>query len=325
MCLGFSLHRRIGGYRLLQTPGLGSGTTTAGTVAMTDILLAGQSVLDFIFDVDELPTRPEKYRARAAQIVGGGCAANAAVAVARLGGRAHLASRVGDDPVGRMIADGLAAEGVNIDNLAHVPGGTSSYSAISVDRHGDRQIVNLRGNGLGDPLDWTLPPVDGVLGDTRWKAGSLQALTLARQAGVPGVLDGESPIPRTLAETASHVVFSLQGIAHFTGESAVGAALAAAAGRLPGWVAVTDGPNGVYHMEDGAVVHTPAFAVEVVDTLGAGDVFHGAFVLALAEGQPEQAAIRFASATAALKCTQLGGRSGTPSRGEVLALMETDA
>jgi sulfofructose kinase len=289
---------------------------------MTNILLAGQAVLDFIFEVEELPTKPEKYRASAAQIIGGGCAANAAVAVERLGGQAFIATRVGGDPVGQTIADGLAAEGVNIDNLFRADDGNSSYSAISVDRHGDRQIVNLRGTGLGDPLDWTLPErIDAVLADTRWEAGATQALTLARERGIPGVLDGESPIPQALAALASHVVFSMQGIAHFTGDSAVGAALAVAAHRLPGWVAVTDGGNGTYHWKDGSVVHTPAFRVHVVDTLGAGDVFHGAFTLALAEGLDEGAAIRFASATAALKCTRRGGRAGTPSRAEVAALL----
>jgi sulfofructose kinase len=290
---------------------------------MTTILLAGQSVLDFIFEVDELPTRPEKYRAHAGQIIGGGCASNAAVAVRRLGGEAWLASRVGSDPVAKTIADGLAAEGVNIDNLFRAEGGNSSYSAISVDRHGDRQIVNLRGDGLGDPLDWSLPRrIDGVLADTRWESGAIQALRLARDRGVPGVLDGESPIPEELARLASHVVFSLQGIAHFTGDSAVGAALSVAKHKLPdSWVAVTDGANGTYHRANGAVVHTPAFHVAVVDTLGAGDVFHGAFVLALAEGMAEAEAVRFASATAALKCTRHGGRAGTPHRSEVEELL----
>lgn len=292
---------------------------------MTTILLAGQAVLDFIFAVDELPARPEKYRAHAAQVIGGGCAANAAVAVTRLGGQAWLASRVGADPVGKTIAEGLAAEGVNIANLFRVEGGNSSYSAISIDRHGERQIVNLRGSGLGDPLDWTLPDrIDAVLADTRWQAGAAQALGLARARGVPGVLDGEAPIPPELAAMASHVVFSLQGISHFTGESAVGAALTVAAMRLPGvWVGVTDGPNGTYHMAGDSVAHIPAFRVAAVDTLGAGDVFHGAFAHALAEGMAEEPAIRFASATAALKCTRRGGRAGTPGRAEVEELLRT--
>ncbi|MBB5515246.1 sulfofructose kinase [Rubricella aquisinus] len=289
---------------------------------MTDILLAGQAVLDFIFDLDDLPTRAEKYRAKQGQIIGGGCAANAAVAVARLGGTAHLAARVGADQIGGLIVGGLRADGVNTDNVALVPGGRSSYSAINIDAAGERQIVNLRGEGLGEPLDWTHPTPRAVLADTRWHAGALHALTLARALGIPGVLDGEAPISQDLAEAASHVAFSVQGICDFTGETDKIAALKEADRRLPGWVAVTDGADGVYFLDHGVVRHIPSFTVEVVDTLGAGDVWHGAFTLALAEEMNVEDAILFASATAALKCTKLGGRAGTPDRATVIAFLK---
>lgn len=282
---------------------------------MTNILLAGQAVLDFIFDVETLPTKAEKYRAKDAQIIGGGCASNASVAVQRLGGQAFFAGRVGADYIGGLIAQGFAEEGVDTSNLCAIPGARSSYSAINVDATGERQIVNVRGEGLGDPLDWTLPePLHATLADTRWQVGGLKALQIARDRGIPGVLDGEAPIPAEMAEAASHTVFSVQGIRAFTDTQDTQEALRAAHARLPGWVAVTDGPNGVYHIEGGEIVHTPGFRVDVVDTLGAGDVWHGAFALALAEGQSDRDAIRFASAVAALKCTKLGGRAGTPDR-----------
>ena len=94
-------------------------------------------------------------------------------------------------------------------------------------------------------------------------------------------------------------------------------ALEALAGKADNWLAVTLGPRGVLFMEHGGIAHLPAFPVEVVDTLGAGDVWHGAFALALAEGQGERGAVRFASAVAAIKCTRFGGRAGTPTREEV--------
>lgn len=290
---------------------------------MTHILVAGQAVLDFIFETETLPTRAEKYRAKSGQIIGGGCAANAAVAVARLGGNVHLAARVGADQIGGLIVDGLRADSVNTDNVAQVPGGQSSYSAINIDAAGERQIMNLRGGDLGEPLDWTHPQVDAVLADTRWHAGALKALTIAKSLGVPGVLDGEAPIPQDLAEAASHVVFSVQGICDFTGETDKIAALKAV--KLPGWVAVTDGADGVYYLDAGAVIHTPSYIVNVVDTLGAGDVWHGAFTLALAEHMHVEDAIKFASATAALKCTQLGGRAGTPDRATVIAFLKENS
>ena len=81
---------------------------------------------------------------------------------------------------------------------------------------------------------------------------------------------------------------------------------------MPGFLAVTDGPNGVYWLENGALRHMPAFAVKAIDSLGAGDAFHGAFTLALAEGRDLAGALRFASAAAALKCTHFGGAAGSP-------------
>ena len=116
---------------------------------------------------------------------------------------------------------------------------------------------------------------------------------------------------------ASHVVFSRQGITDLTGEQDPVAALKAARRHTDAFLAVTDGPNGLFWLHDGVVEHQPGFAVTVVDTLGAGDVWHGAFALALAQGEAEPSAMRFASAVAALKCTRFGGRRGTPDRATV--------
>ncbi|MGG7644891.1 PfkB family carbohydrate kinase [Rhodovulum sp. YNF3179] len=292
---------------------------------MTRILIAGQAVLDLIFDVDAIPDAARKYRATGGRIAGGGCAANAAVAVARLGGRAHLAACVGDDEIGALIMDGLAAEGVETSNIARRTGSRSSYSAVMVDPAGERQIVNLRGDPPGPPDAWRLPRLDAVLADTRWVEGAAAALDLARAAGIPGILDAEPPIDAPLAENASHVVFSRQGLSGFTGLDSIEDGLHAAAARLPGWVAVTDGAAGCFWVARGAIAHAPSFAVEAVDTLGAGDVWHGAFTLRLAEGAARADAIRFAAAAAALKCTRPGGRAGTPDRAEVEKfLKETD-
>jgi Sugar kinases, ribokinase family len=86
---------------------------------------------------------------------------------------------------------------------------------------------------------------------------------------------------------------------------------------------VTTGEGGVFFIEEGKVAHEPAFAVDVVDTLGAGDVWHGALALALAEGMVPRPAVRFANATAAIKCTRFGGGRGAPSRAEVERLLQS--
>jgi sulfofructose kinase len=113
------------------------------------------------------------------------------------------------------------------------------------------------------------------------------------------------------------VAFSAQGLAEVTGQDDPRDGLQSLAGTTDSWIAVTAGERGVYFLEQDEVLHAPAFAVAAVDTLGAGDVWHGAFALALGEGWPEREAVRFASAASAIKCTRFGGRAGIPRRSEV--------
>ena len=114
---------------------------------------------------------------------------------------------------------------------------------------------------------------------------------------------------------------SAQALRLMTGVEDLSAALQSLRATLSGWLAVTDGPRGVFYLDGNGVKHYPAFAVDAVDSLGAGDVFHGAFALALAEGMNEQRALRFASAAAAIKCTRFGGRDGCPTRVELDAFL----
>ena len=103
---------------------------------MSTVLAAGAAVVDFVFQLDEAPSRSEKHRARDAAIVGGGCAANAAVAVARLGGKAILAARMGDDVIGDMIVGDLEAENVDCSLVKRIEGRRSSYSSVIIDPEG---------------------------------------------------------------------------------------------------------------------------------------------------------------------------------------------
>lgn len=288
---------------------------------MTRVLVCGLAVVDFVFSVAQMPTRPEKYRADDVTTVGGGGGANAAVAVARLGGEAALIARLGQDQIGGMILDGLAAEGVDCAHARQFANARSSFSSVLVDAQGERQIVNFRGDGFAQEADWLAEalatPFDAALADTRWPQGARALLAAARARGVPGVVDAEAPVDLETLELASHVAFSEQGLREFTGEDDPQAGLRKAAARLEGWVAVTIGEKGVLIADAGEVRHVPGFEVEVVDTLAAGDIWHGAFALALGEGQSTDAAVRFASAAAALKCRKLGGRAATPSGGDV--------
>ncbi len=289
--------------------------------ARAGVFCLGIATLDYVYSVETMPTRGEKYRSRGLAVVGGGCAGNASVAIARLGGACWLATRLADDFTGDRIVADLNAEGVNTAFARRVAGLTSPVSAILVDAEGERMVISHSDPAMPEDvggLPRSLPEGAGaVLADTRWGEGALAALKLARQAGVPGVLDGDRRPPHPdLVATASHVAFSQQALREISGEEDPRLGLARMAQGAPSWLAVTLGKEGVLHW-DGEIRHSPAFAVETVDTLGAGDVWHGAFALALAEGRDEVAAIRFASAAAAIKCTRFGGRDGAPTRDEV--------
>lgn len=288
---------------------------------MTTVVVAGVAVLDFVFTVDDMPRSAEKYRAKDAKIVGGGGAANAAVAIARLGGNAKLATRLGQDQIAGLILDDLSREGVDCSMVKQFPGKRSSFSSIFVDSAGERQIVNFRDFDTGSEVDWItagdLAHVNAALADTRWPSGGAAVMRIAREMGVPAVVDAEAPFEHAgdILRTATHIAFSTQGLRAYAGDDDdLERGLSKAAAATGAWVCVTAGEAGVAFLGDGKFGRVPAYPVEAIDTLAAGDVWHGAFTLRLAEGAPETEAIRFANAAAALKCQTRGGRDGAPDR-----------
>jgi len=285
---------------------------------MTRVVCVGLAVLDVVFEVATLPSGPGKNFARGLRHVGGGPAANGAVTVARLGGAAAFVGAVGDDLTGTRIAEDLTAEGIDTSHLEVVAGSTSPTSAVMVDAVGERMIVNhldasLHAGATADASAFA--GADAVLADLRWPAGARVGLEAAARAGVPGVLDYDLTTPiddAPLLAAASHIAFAAPALEARSGSSDPADGLTRMAERTDAWVAVTVGADGLYWLDDGTVRHLPAFDVEVVDTLGAGDVFHGALALTLANGRPPADALYEASAAAALKCTQPGGRAGIP-------------
>lgn len=298
-----------------------------GRTAVPTVFCVGHAVQDFVFSVSALPDRGEKYRATHFESVGGGPAATAAVAIAKLGGRACLAARVGDDRIADVIVAELAGYGVDCSHVLRCPGSVSSVSAVIVDAAGERMIVNHLDPTLPVDAAWLPAPgrvqADAVLADTRWPQGALAALRAARAAGLPAVLDADRPIPPNgdLLRAATHVAFSADALLEYAGGANPVDALSRVAADLAGWCCVTAGRDGVYTARPGGMDHYPAYEVAVVDTLGAGDVWHGAFALALAERQGEAAAVRFASAAAAFKVQRTGGRAGAPTRADLNAFL----
>ncbi|MBO0904719.1 PfkB family carbohydrate kinase [Jiella sonneratiae] len=284
------------------------------------VICLGLSAFDYIWQVERLPEgRSDKVRAPEFMTKGGGMAATAAVAVARLGGKAHFWGRAGEDREGAAMRDELAAEGVDVSGFRLFAGGRSSISGVFVDPAGERHIANFRGEKLPAAPDFLplaeIAAAGAVLADPRWPEGAEAAFAAAREAGVPTVLDADvadRAVFEMLLPLTDHAVFSAPALAGFAGRDAE-AALAEVAGYGCRIAAATLGGDGVLWREAGATARRPAFAVPVVDTTGAGDVFHGAYALAVAQGAATGDAIGFASAAAALKCTAPGGRRGIPT------------
>ena len=298
---------------------------------MARVICVGHSALDRVFTVDAWPQASAKVRANSLVEVGGGMAANAAVAVARLGGEAHFWGPVGADSVAEVMSAQLEAARVDVRGLRRFAGRDSSTSAILIDARGERLIVSYRGTALAAPADW-LPlqevgAAGALLADVRWPQGSIAALRAARRAGIPSMIDADTAERATLqslAGEAEYAVFSEPGLACFADAQDIDAGLRKALALGARLAAVTRGERGVSWIEAGAregLRHLPAFAVRAVDTLAAGDVFHGAFALELARGTAPADALRFAAAAAAIKCTRPGGRGGSPARHEVEALL----
>jgi sulfofructose kinase len=290
---------------------------------MATVLCVGHAVQDFVFSVEKLPNTAEKYRASGFESVGGGPAATAAVAIARLGGQARLAARTGDDAIGDFIVSELEGYGVDCSLVGRLQLRKSSLSAVLVDEQGERLIVNYL-DPLLEPNTESLPDelpddVDVVLGDIRWPEGSQHLFKVARQGGVPAVLDADLPVPADgeLVRTATHVAFSAPALADYTNDNDTESALRAVAATTDAWCCVTLGREGAMFIDNDEVCKVAAYDVPVGDTLGAGDVWHGAFALALAEGQSIIEAVTFASAAAALKVQNGGGRAGCATRIDV--------
>ncbi|CAH1651986.1 Sulfofructose kinase [Chelatococcus asaccharovorans] len=288
------------------------------------IVCVGTTTMDFIFGLDSFPVGPLKFRAKSFHAVGGGNAGTAAVAIQRLGGEAHLMARVGDDPIGRQALDELRSRGINTDLMMVHPGAKTTLASIMIDGAGERQIVSYTDPNLPTTVENVDLPAgtDALLADARWSNGALHMMRRARAAGVPTVLDGDIPvIPDELLALSCIAAFSRQALAENTGSPEVEEGLRRLARRTPGVPVVTDGAKGLYWLEHGQLRHMPAFKVDVRDTLGAGDVFHGALALAIGRGEDVAQALRFGSAAAAVKVTRFGGREGCPDADEVERLL----
>jgi sulfofructose kinase len=301
--------------------------------AVPRILCAGIIVLDEVFRVDEFPQADGKVQATGYFTVNGGCAANAAVAIARLGGRAALAGPMGgpedEDGNGDRVLKALARENVDCTFCQRIDGMPTALSAIFMNARGDRTIVTYRDERIAatkpkDPQA-IVAQADAVLADNRYPDFVRPICEAARARNLPVLIDGDRPTVEDdpLFRLATHVIFSSECLRATTGLTDLGEGLLRIAKKTPAFLAVSNGPDNIVYLDGVVLRGLPVFDIEAVDTLGAGDAFHGGFILALVEGQSVVEAMRFGAAVAGIKCTRLGGSAGSPRRHEVDALLRT--
>ncbi len=290
------------------------------------LVAVGAVCLTSIYRVPSIPPVPVKIVSTDACRVADGMAISAACAFQRLGGDAEIWARLGNDPEGIAMRAELAATGVDVASFRMLARGRSSHSSVIVDAKGDRLVVPYHDPALDSSADWL--PVERLKGadffhcEVRWPEGAEAGLKAARRAGLRAMVDGETApldVLHRLVPLATHAVFSDQGLFAFAGTDDLETALKRVAAGHDGHVGASCGPAGYAWIEDGVMRRVPAPKVDVVDTLSAGDVFHGALALMIAEGRPIEAAARFACVAASIKCTRFGGRLGCPTREEVEA------
>ena len=258
-------------------------------------------------------------------IVSGGCAVNAAIAIARLGGTTHYSGPLGgeDDPVSNQLLAQMTREGIGTAGVVRVRDAKAPVSAIMIDASGERMIATYRDKGIEaarpDNPDVLVSNVDVLLADNRFADFVQPICEAARRRDLRVVLDADRPTVESnpLFAISTHVVFSSECLRETTGRTDLTEGLLRIAPLTKAFVAVSNGPGDVLYVADGKVRSLPVFTVKAVDTLAAGDVFHAGFALALAEGRDELTAIRFGAAAAAIKCTRFGGSDGAPRRAEV--------
>lgn len=341
-CAPGTCSRRVGA----QQPVVASAESSKGSIAPLDtspkpnrrrvdwpaeppsVLCVGLSTVDQVWRVEHFPPTGSRTVAHAFEASGGGPAATAAVAAARLGARASLWSNLGDDSHGDRAAAEFTALGVDTQGVRRIPGGRTAVSAVLVNPAGERHIFPYFGDALKDASldDFPLAQLERsgcVLVDLRLPGLTRQVLDRARALGVPSVGDVSNTRNWELTGALDHLIASQECAAEVLGRDDPRAALAAMRQRPAQVVGVTLGEHGVLLDAGDGPRHLPAFEVDAVDTTGAGDVFHGAYAYGVACGWEPATSARVAAATAALACTGVG-RGAIPDAAAVAALIARD-
>ena len=293
--------------------------------ARFDAVFVGAATLDALALVDGFPGPDERVVAKEISYAGGGPAATAAVAASRLGLTTAFVGTVGDDANGRTILDGLEAEGVNVSGATMAKNSASAASVVIVDlNRGTRAICNRPGPALDLSASLAVLEAAGIIHVDH--VGWLPVDAVLRElTGTPLLsVDAGNPIPGLAPQRVGLYVPTVAALRRSHGPGPVAGLLDLAVAQGFSTVVATDGDRGSYALTDGGEsAFAPAACVDVVSTLGAGDVFHGALIAAWVRQLSLEDALSFANVTAALSCRGLDGRSRIPGQEEVLGLMST--
>ena len=301
------------------------------------IVVLGSINMDLVAVALALPKPGETVMGDGFATLPGGKGANQAVAAARLGADVRMIGRVGDDVFGPMLLANLEANGVDISDVMTTPGMSSGIAVILLDDDRQNYIVGIYGANMAcdeiqvEAASRALDGADALLLQMEIPlAVSLEAAHIARRMGVRVIYD---PAPPSEIPFSSYQAFDIIAPNQSEAEVLTGVTVdgidsaheAASILRARGahTALIKLGEQGVVYAADDCVGHVPAFQVEPVDTVAAGDGFAGALAVALAEGQPLERALRFASAAGGLVITKRGAQDAMPHRAEVERLLDS--
>jgi len=290
-----------------------------------DVLGVGCCAVDYVGIVDRLPERDEKMR-----ISGGGLNATALVAVSRLGLRAAHLGVLGTDPLSGIARTEFEKEGVSTRWIETREGAGPVFAFVVVEKEtGTRTIyVSTTDVYYLKPDDISEEAVRSgtvLLVDHFQPAGSIRAAEIAKERGIPVVLDAEQPDQpeaRRLIELSDYCAVNEAFAAGFSRGKPVPEAAKEILDAGPANVIITRGDRPMHVVTREDEFEQPAFPAEVVDTTGCGDVFHGSLAAAVSLGWQLRKCVEFAAAVAALKCRALGGRAGIPDYGETIRFLK---
>jgi ribokinase len=278
------------------------------------IKIVGSINLDLVASADHLPAPGETVTGATFGQYAGGKGANMALAAQRLGATVELIARVGKDAFAEGALALLKAGGVNLDGVTEDEEAPTGVALIGVDAKGENQIIVA--SGANGHLDAGAGPCDAVLCQLEVPVPAVMEAAKIETGLFAVNLAPALPVPAELLERADLLIVNEVEAAYY-GE---------ALHRGGGLVALTLGGEGaVLYRAGEEVARMPAYAVPVIDTTGAGDTFCGALVVALAEGMEEGAALRFASAAAALAVMKPGAQPAIPVRKDVEAFLSDKA